>query len=250
MSAVDYESEKLLSEYLLFHYGEDDVVLPYAFGPREALRYPQRCAELLQRVSEKPDARGLDLGCAVGRSTFAMAAFCREVIGIDFSRAFIEAAAKLQKGTPLPYEYVVTADLRRKAVARAPSGVDKSRVAFEVGDACELRDDLGTFDAVLGANLLCRLPEPRKLLQRLPELVQPGGWLLFTSPHTWMEEFTPKEHWLAGTSATGHPVSALYDELSPAFTLQEIQEMPFLIRETARKFQWSVAQATLWQRRL
>lgn len=249
MSDNIYEDPRLLSEYLLFHYGEDDNVLPYAFGPREALYFPQRCAHLALTVCGGQARRALDIGCAVGRSTFDLARGCDGVLGIDYSNAFIGAAQQLQQGEHLPYEFTVTASLTRRAIARAPTDINLRQVGFEVGDACDLRTDLGTFDLVLGANLLCRLPDPRKFLERLPGLVEPGGWVVFTSPNTWLEEFTPKGKWLAGTPEAGHPLGALYDVMNPAFTLQDIQEMPFLIREHARKFQWSVAQATVWQRR-
>jgi hypothetical protein len=33
------------------------------------------------------------------------------------------------------------------------------------------------------------------------------------------------------------------------FNLVTTKDLPFLIREHARKFQWSVAQASIWQRR-
>lgn len=35
----------------------------------------------------------------------------------------------------------------------------------------------------------------------------------------------------------------------PAFDLIRRSDLPFVLREHARKFQWSVADATLWQRR-
>jgi hypothetical protein len=37
--------------------------------------------------------------------------------------------------------------------------------------------------------------------------------------------------------------------LLPFFDHLRTTDLPFLIREHARKFQWSVAQATVWQRR-
>ena len=37
--------------------------------------------------------------------------------------------------------------------------------------------------------------------------------------------------------------------LEPHFTMVRTLDLPFLIREHARKFQWSVAQATVWIRR-
>ena len=37
-----YETQRLLNEYLLFHYGSDDEVLPWPKGPREALGFARR----------------------------------------------------------------------------------------------------------------------------------------------------------------------------------------------------------------
>src|SRR5688572_15155669 len=91
MSAV-YESGKVLSEYLLFHFGSDSEVLPdegqWPEGMKEALGFAARTPAWF---SEGKVSRGLDLGCAVGRSAFEMAADCGEVVGIDFSHAFIAA---------------------------------------------------------------------------------------------------------------------------------------------------------------
>jgi hypothetical protein len=40
----------------------------------------------------------------------------------------------------------------------------------------------------------------------------------------------------------------LHSHLSPHFVLELRLDMPFLIREHARKFQWSVALGTRWRR--
>jgi len=86
-----YETELLLQQYLLFHYGTGEDQLPYPFGPHDALFYPVRCvAEFAPFFGET--VRALDLGCAVGRSSFELARHAREVIGIDLSRRFIQAA--------------------------------------------------------------------------------------------------------------------------------------------------------------
>ena len=41
-----YESQKLLSEYLVFHYGAPNDVLRYDFGPKDAIDFPKRCADI------------------------------------------------------------------------------------------------------------------------------------------------------------------------------------------------------------
>lgn len=241
-----YESDRVVREYLLFHYGSAEEILPRPGGPRDALDFAVRCVDELLDVSLLPPAaRALDVGCAVGRSSFELARHCREVIGIDYSRTFIVAATKVNKDGSLDYDYVIEGERTARATAKRSPRVDASRVAFETGDAMALRAGLGQFDVVLAANLLCRLPDPRKFLARLPSLVRPGGQLLLTTPFTWLEEYTPREHWIGGRGDVPC-TDALKELLSPHFELRFAKDLPFLIREHARKYQWSVAWGTRW----
>ncbi len=248
-----YETDKLVAEYLLFHYGEPREVLPWDFGPASALDYAVRCVtECVDVEALPPNARALDVGCAVGRSSFELARYCCEVIGIDYSHRFVEAAAALAQDGSLPFERTDEGALTTKLVARAPQGIPGGRVSFEHGDAHALRSTLGKFDVVLAANLIDRLVEPARLLNRLPELVKAGGQLVISSPYTWIEEFTPRANWLGGFSADGAPrttLDGLRAALSPHFDLIQTKDLPFLIREHSRKFQWSVAQASIWRRK-
>ncbi len=249
MSDNIYESDRLVREYLLFHYGQPDEVLPWKNGPREALGFAARCVrELINSSSVGRDARALDLGCAVGRSTFELAGHCREVIGLDYSQAFIDAAKKLRTDGSLAYHYAVEGDRTAEAVACVPPGIDAQRVRFAVGDAMALPPDLGTFDVVLAANLLCRLPDPRVFLARVPDLVKPGGQLLLTTPFTWLEEFTPRDRWIGGTDGR-ESCDELTALLEPHFERKLSKDLPFLIREHARKYQWSAAWGTRWVRK-
>jgi putative 4-mercaptohistidine N1-methyltranferase len=248
-----YETERALAEYLLFHYGSAEQVLPWAFGPASALHYPARCVSECVEIARLPgQARALDLGCAVGRSTFELARHCSEVVGIDYSHRFIEVARHLQQHGSMPYAYVEEGQLTTPAMAVVPAGIARSRVTFEQGDALALRPNLGAFDVVLLANLVDRLREPRRCLESLPNFVRPGGQLILTTPCTWLEDYTARTHWLGGFEQDGRPVrtlETLRTVLDPHFTLTRTRDLPFLIREHARKFQWSVAQATVWIRR-
>ena len=248
-----YETDKLVAEYLLFHYGLPHEVLPWDFGPASALNYPARCVcECVDIAALPQNARALDLGCAVGRSTFELARHCTEVVGIDFSRRFIEVAAVLARDGSIPYERTDEGALTTPLVASVPSNIERSRVNFEYGDAQALRESLGSFDVVLAANLIDRLVEPSRFLARLPELVKGGGQVVITSPYTWLEDFTPRENWLGGFAADDSrrtTLDGLMAALSPHFDLVSTKDLPFLIREHARKFQWSVAQASIWRRK-
>lgn len=245
-----YETSKLVEEYLLLHFGGADQNMPWAFGPREALDFPARCVK--ERIREVPGARALELGCAVGRASFELSRFCEQVVGIDFSAAFIDEAQRLAREKTAQFSFPEEGELRGQLNYQLDSDFHPERVHFEVGDACQLREDLGSFDIVLAANLLCRLPEPESLLSRFPELVKPGGQLVLTSPYTWMEEYTPKSKWLGGYERGGEAIRSLDTlkaSLSSEFDCLEVCDMPFLIREHSRKFQWCVAQASVWKRR-
>ena len=243
MSSI-YESDKLLSEYLLFHFGAADEILPpdriWPAVMREALDFPVRT---VARFSPGMVASGLDLGCAVGRSAFEMSRSCDQVTGMDFSHAFIQAAEALRRGDTLAYERLEEAALRTRLSARIPCGVEGSNLRFFQGDAMELPEDLGAFDRVHAANLLCRLSQPMRLLERFPSMVKSGGELVLATPCTWLEEFTPPENWPpSGT------LDWLLETLAPDFKLTCQAEEPFLIRETARKFQWTTSLVTVWRR--
>jgi putative 4-mercaptohistidine N1-methyltranferase len=254
MSASDfYESERALGEYLLFHYGKAHEVLPWTEGPTAALDYAVRCVtECLDPARLPQKARSLDLGCAVGRSTFELARHCAEVIGIDYSHRFIEAATLLRERGSISYGYVEEGHLVATATAEVPFEIERDRVSFEQGDAHALRSDLGRFDVVLMANLVDRLHEPRRCLASMPSLVSPGGQLIITTPCTWLDSYTPEANWLGGFLRDGQPVrtlDSLRELLDENFELAQVRDLPFLIREHARKFQWSVAQGSTWVRR-
>lgn len=253
VSSNFYESDRAVSEYLLFHYGTAEEILPYPNGPRDALFYPERCVlNCLDTGSLPAEARALDVGCAVGRSTFELAKHCTEVIGIDFSQRFIDVATRLRDQGGINYVYVEEGEITRNSVAVVPTTIDRRRVSFEQGDAQNLRDHLSDFDVVFAANLIDRLPDPVRFLNRLSGLVKPGGQLILTSPYTWLTEYTPRDNWLGGKVDAGRSrktLDGLKSELGKDFDLQRTLDLPFLIREHVRKFQWSVAQGSVWRRK-
>ncbi|HEY0789552.1 MAG TPA: putative 4-mercaptohistidine N1-methyltransferase [Chthoniobacterales bacterium] len=252
MTPPVYETDALLHQYVLFHYGSAEDQLPYPFGPREALFYPVRCVNEHARFFEGA-RRALDLGCAVGRSTFELARTCPEVIGIDLSQRFIQAAQSIQKSGTAEVARVEEGMLVSRAQRALPIDIDRQRCRFLVGDATKFDPGLGTFDVVLAANLIDRVRSPRQLLQNLINCLSPGGVLILSSPYTWLAEFTPPREWLGGISdETGKPqttLASLQDLLGSTCDLLATRDLPFLLREHARKFQWSVAQATVWRRR-
>src|SRR5215831_5012284 len=241
-----YETDLLLNQYLLFHYGTAEDQLPYAFGPHDSLFFPRRCVtEFLPEIGKVE--RSLDLGCAVGRSTFELSRWSDEVLGIDSSRRFIQCAQSIQKTGRIEIQRAEEGVIFTLLQRELPPDIRRESCRFEVGDATRLGSEIGLFDVVLAANLIDRVSQPRKLLRSLAGIVCPGGHLILTSPYTWLEEFTPAAEWIGGTRDNlGHAtmsLEGLNNELGGGFSHEQTKDLPFLIREHARKFQWSVAQA-------
>jgi putative 4-mercaptohistidine N1-methyltranferase len=246
MSTSFYETDAALAQYLLFHYGTPEQICPLLPAARGACGFPVRCVtEPLRHVRLMRTGRALDLGCAVGRSSFELARTFDEVVGIDFSARFIDAARTMQRKGAMtiraPREGAASDDFRLEL----PTDLPRERVKFQQGDACAIPPALGAFDLVLMANLIDRLPDPARCLAQLPAFVAPGGWLILTSPYTWLEEYTPRGKWLDQGQGT---LTALRAHLAPAFTLAHTFDLPMVIRDHHRKTQWTVTEASVWER--
>ncbi|MBT0663688.1 5-histidylcysteine sulfoxide synthase [Geobacter pelophilus] len=244
-----YETDTLAAQYCDAHYGPEHFGVP---------NFPATVAAIcLELLADRPKAHALDLGCAVGRASFELArgGFSR-VTGLDFSTRFFRLAARMQEEGYLRYELPEEGDVvsfhEIDLAALGLAGI-REQVDFYQADACNLPEKFTGYDLVLAANLIDRLYSPRKFLATIHERLNPGGLLVITSPCTWLEEYTKKEEWLGGYRDSGEPVwtlDGLKEALAPHFSLLGApRDVPFVIRETRRKFQHSIAELTAWQLR-
>ncbi len=108
------------------------------------------------------------------------------------------------------------------------------------------------YDLILAANLIDRLYSPRRFLADVTRRLNPGGLLLLASPYTWLEEHTKREEWIGGFKKDGENLTTLDGlkaMLGSHFRLAEGPiGVPFVIRETRRKHQHTVSEATIWER--
>ena len=242
-----YESDATVSQYCDFHYG------PEHFGVGN---FPAAVAELaVKAMAGRPLRRALDIGCAVGRGSFALARHCPEVTGLDFSARFIQVGVRLREQGSFSYTLVEEGELlsyHSACLADLDLAATAGRVQFFQADACNLKPLYRDYDLVVAANLIDRLYQPRKFLQEIPKRIVSGGILVLSSPYTWLAEHTPRGEWLGGFKRNGEnftTLDALRELLAPHFRLlQEPLDQPFVIRETARKYQYSLAQVTIWER--
>lgn len=253
-TARKYAADESLRQYIHLHYSSDSD----SGMPAEARGYAGKCARLVTDAAQRlgaPTGRALDLGCGVGGTTFHLARTYSSVLGMDVSASFIDAALQIKEEEGRPYYTVEEGEIKMQRLARLPPDVDVSRVDFKQADAMCLAPDLGSFDAVLVANVVDRLPAPASLLARLggPRgLVRPGGILAVTSPYTWMQQYTPRDLWLGGLETPEGDVRSadmLKQHLESNFVLLKELEIPLALREHARKYEYIVSHATVWQHR-
>ncbi|MBC8019136.1 MAG: 5-histidylcysteine sulfoxide synthase [Verrucomicrobia bacterium] len=242
-----YESDALAAQYCDAHYG------PQHFG---VANFAVTCAEIaLAAMQGRAKRHALDLGCAVGRASFELARGGFErVTGLDFSTRFFRLAARMQEQGYLRYTFPEEGEIVSfHEIGLKELGLEaiREQVQFSQADACNLPEKFSGYDLVLAANLIDRLYSPRRFLTTIHERMNPGGLLVLTSPYTWLEEYTKKEEWLGGYRDAGEPVwtlDGLKEALAPHFRmLGEPRDVPFVIRETHRKFQHTIAEVTVWE---
>ena len=242
-----YETDELIAQYCEFHYGSEN------FGVKN---FCLNSVELIKTyLKDGKTKKALDLGCSVGRSTFELAKIFDEVVGIDFSANFINVGVKLKIYDSLIYKLKKEGDIfEEKSVSLKSLGLEqiKEKVTFMQGDACNLKDIYTDFDLVFCSNLIDRLYYPQKFLDDIPLRINKNGLLVLLSPYTWMEDYTPKENWLGGYIKDNKEVKTLdtlKDNLLGDFELLETIDVPFVIKETSRKYQYTLSQMSIWKKK-
>ncbi len=130
---------------------------------------------MLDKFVDK-SAKILDLGCGTGRTTIALVENgWSNIIGVDLSERMIESASKISKERGL-------------------------NIAFEAGDATDLRFAENEFDAVLFSfNGLMTIPQRKNRLNAMVEIhrvLKTGGIFIFTTHDRDLSPEPFKQQWI------------------------------------------------------
>ena len=252
-----YDTDEVVNQYLLFHWGEESDQFDQSLASR--IQVPRvtnlitRTVELMNQFSTGKNS-ALDLGCAVGRSTFELAREFGSVMGLDYSDAFIDAAEHLRTAKSLSYQRWETGRHNTQLTAEVDPAIDCNQLGFVQGDAANLDvvpllQNNEPYDAILLSNLMCRLSEPEYCLKQFTEsnrYLQQGGILVISSPNTWMAQYTNPDSFLDG--ADSEATLAALGECLPGFKRLHEEDLPFIIREHRRKYEYIVAQVSVWRK--
>lgn len=251
-----YETDTSVAQYCEFHYGQE-----YFNVANFAKTYAHYAIDAIQNdqdFSDRSDLKALEVGCSVGRASFELAKHFNEVTGLDFSARFIRIANQLQTTGTVLYTIPQEGEIMEfKEQTLQELGLDKTagKCQFLQQDASNMKPIFTGYDMIVAVNLLDRLYEPKKFLTDLAQRLNDGGLLMLASPYSWDEQFTQKENWLGGykDAHSGENVTTfetLQQLLEADFELcHEPEDIPFVIRETGRKFQHTLSQVSLWKKR-
>ncbi len=243
-----YETDELVSQYCDFQYGNE------YFG---VANFARTCAyKAIEYTKDIKQVSALDLGCATGRASFELAKVFEKVCGIDFSARFVQVGVELQKNNKVGYFQKGEGDLKERLEIHLDQLglLDVAhKVEFWQGDACNLKPHFTNYDLVLATNLIDRLYEPHLFLNSVHERINAGGYLILTSPYTWLQEYTAKEFWIGGyqdeKGNTVKTIDGLKEMLKDHFELIATEDVPFVIRETPRKYQHTISEMSVWKKK-
>ena len=215
-SVFDY-TRHLLSSYAWDHYAEFDPQEPVAEPrPGSMLRTMKIGLKMAEPVPVGPI---IDIGCAVGRASFALAERGAELIlGVDLNFPMLRMASEiLRHGTArYPRRRVgLVYDRREFPVQFA----HQENVDFWACDVTALPFPADTFSMAVSMNVLDSVSSPHEMLLSIARILKPAGKLVLSCPYDWSSGATPLEAWVGGHSqrspAAGSSEALLRNLLTP-----------------------------------
>ncbi|TCT02474.1 methyltransferase domain-containing protein [Aquabacter spiritensis] len=150
----------------------------------------------------------LDIGCAVGGSTFRLAASTSApVLGIDVNWPLLKVGrTALDHGiVTYPLRQGGTRYERRSAPANFPGS---ERVDFWIADALAPPFASGTFGRAVGLNILDCVADPQRLIAELARILRIGGGYALATPFDWASHATPPAQWIEGPAEVTRHLAA------------------------------------------
>ncbi|MBD3756008.1 MAG: 5-histidylcysteine sulfoxide synthase [Gammaproteobacteria bacterium] len=250
-----FETDTTAAQHCEFHYGD------HYFGvPNFPQAMMQRVVKELQQdadLKNRQDLKALEIGCLVGRGCFELAPHVAEVTGLDFSARFINVAEQLKQNGAIRYSIVQEGeimDFKQRDLADNLKA-HAHKCTFLQQDPANLKPIFSGYDLIVAANVIEQLYDPAAFLSALHSRLNPGGLLVIASTYHWQESVTEKTRWLGGykDEQTGENVASLEGltnilsaHFEPAGAPQDI---PLVIRHSARDYAHKLSQITVWKKR-
>jgi SAM-dependent methyltransferase/uncharacterized protein YbaR (Trm112 family) len=197
-SPFDVERQHL-SIYAWDAFADLDPQEPRGAGPSPGAVV--RCLERgIELAGDRREAPVIDVGCAVGRSTFELAARVDGlVLGVDLSVPMLRLAQGVLRNARVRYprrRVGVVYDVR-EFPASFPGN---ERVDFWACDALALPFADGAFAQAIALNVIDCVASPLELLGGLARVLREGSSAVLSTPYDWSPGATAPQAWIGGHS--------------------------------------------------
>lgn len=143
----------------------------------------------------------LDMGCAVGGATFALAERAAgPVLGIDVNWPLLKIASHASRSGEVRYPLRISGlDYERRSGRL--TGRAREKADFWIADALALPFAAGTFAQTVSLNVLDCVPDPASMIGELARTLATEGRFLLCTPLDWASHATPPHLWIADAEA-------------------------------------------------
>ncbi|MCA9135735.1 MAG: methyltransferase domain-containing protein [Planctomycetales bacterium] len=229
-----------LSSYTWDHYGDLDPMEPSSdLGPGSMERVLEQGLAMAD-VSGFDSGPILDIGCSVGRSSFALAQrFDQPVLGIDLNFPMLRLAGKVLRDGSVCYprrRVGVVYDRREFPVSFRNS----ANVDFWACDATALPIGSNRIGGAVSMNLLDCVHSPLEFLASTASVLRPGASAVIACPYDWSVAVTAMEGWFGGHSQRGPDAGESEPVLRRLLTPGQPQSIPNLELAAEDNFPWHV----------
>ncbi len=161
----------------------------------------QKALPLMSAPKEGP---AIDLGCGVGRGTWALAQKTGAVtLGADLNLAMMRTAQTLALEGEVRWERRRIGVVYDPVVARLPDAFADASVDFWAVDAMALPFRSGQFGSCSAVNLVDCIPGPTNLIAEMARVLSEGAAALLTTPYDWSATVAEMAVWMGGHSQRG-----------------------------------------------
>ncbi len=237
-----FRDKSRLNSYIDFHYSTPPDRPDFMAHQADPRTYWDILTEAGRPAENSNYKRSLDLGCSVGRYTFALASFSEFSVGMDLDFNAVAYAAGLQRNIHQSFERKMHGSCFEAAEVFFEFPCN---VFFLVADALDPPFSAGDFDVVAGLNLLDNVKLPLVLLGQMDALLASGGRLILGTPYEWRTDICELNQWLEkdGLDAAETLKRVLEGKMLPGMglsykILQERPRVPWILRNHTRY--WSV----------
>jgi len=223
-----------LSTYTFDHYGDMDPERKpeVSVSPGSIVKLLEQGILSMNRTVQGPI---IDMGCAVGRTSFELAQRLDEpILGIDLNFGMLKIATGILETGYVSYPR------RRGGITFErrdfPAVFEKTENCdFWVCDATALPFSGETFSMVVSLNVLDCAWSPYDHVKEISRILMPDGSAVVSTPYDWTANATPVEAWLGGHSQRsehkGSSPAVLRSLFSGGGHLHAVEELELISEE-------------------